>query len=70
MMKITPITIKSNEDTEPSEAQFEAAARAEYMRRCAIMDAISGLFDEPLVFYFYDDGEIVIRKSEEEDNVS
>ena len=64
-MKITPITIKSDE--EPTEKQFEAAARAEYMRRCEIVDAIKEIFDEEVEFYFYNDGDIVIRKAE--DNV-
>ena len=57
-IKLTPITIVSNK--EPTEQQFKAAARAEYMRRCEILDTLTQLFNEPLEIGFYEDGTFIV----------
>ena len=70
-MKLTPITIVSDVEhpdeigEEPTEQQFKAAARAEYMRRCEILDTLTQLFNEPLEIGFYKDGTFVVAIDKE-----
>jgi len=59
MMKITPIKIQSEE--RPTDDQFLAAGRAEYMRRCEIIDELQKMFDESILVGFFDDGPFIIQ---------